>query len=219
MIQKDHITSAPGKWIRVDFPSGDLFSMISKSLPFESQGGCGLDSVLKLGGTHPRCCRGCVMRIVTELLSSSYGREEQFEYNTICIINITYIDKGDKMNIKLTGAFFVIAIVLAGCAPQAAAPVASIPATSLPVVSGSEAKINISGFAFDPVTITIKVGETVTWTNQDNVVHTVAADDNSWTSDNLGKGASFSHTFNTAGTFTYHCGVHPNMKGTVIVQP
>jgi len=107
-------------------------------------------------------------------------------------------------------------LVLFACAPKA---VVSATATSAPVASGNETKITISGFAFDPATITIKVGETVTWTNQDGVVHTVAAEDKSWSSDNLGKGSSYSHAFETAGTFAYVCGVHPNMKGTVIVQP
>jgi len=122
------------------------------------------------------------------------------------------------MSKKLLVAFFVMSIVLAACAPQAA-PVTSQPAPSLPAVSAGEAKINISGFAFDPATITIKVGGTVTWTNQDSVAHTVAADDSSWTSSNLGEGGTFSHTFDTAGTFTYRCSIHPTMKGTVIVQP
>jgi len=129
------------------------------------------------------------------------------------------------MKTKFLVIFFAMVLVLTACAPQAAAPITSAPVTSAPVVtsapgtSGNEVKIDISGFAFVPATITIKVGETITWTNQDSAGHTVVADDNSWTSDNLGTGAKFSHTFDTAGTFTYRCGVHPTMKGTVIVQP
>jgi plastocyanin len=134
------------------------------------------------------------------------------------------------MRTKFPGILFAAAMVLTACAPQVAAPVVPVtsvqattipaaPETSVPAVTGSEVKIEISGFAFNPATVTIKVGETVTWTNQDGAVHTVVADDNSWTSDSLGQGASFSHTFDTAGTFTYRCGVHPAMKGTVIVQP
>ena len=135
------------------------------------------------------------------------------------------------MRTKFLGSIFALAMVMTACAPQATAPVvpvtsepatsvpaASIPATSAPVVSGNEVKIDISGFAFNPATVTIKVGEKVTWTNQDSAVHTVVADDNSWTSDSLEQGASFSHTFTTAGTFTYKCGVDPSMQGTVIVQ-
>jgi plastocyanin len=114
------------------------------------------------------------------------------------------------MKTKLIALLSMVAVLLVACAPQPATPAAS-------VTSGNA--VIISGFAFDPATITIKVGDTVTWTNQDSVVHTVAADDKSWASDNLAKGATYSHTFDTAGTFTYLCGVHPTMKGTVIVQP
>jgi plastocyanin len=62
------------------------------------------------------------------------------------------------------------------------------------------------------------VGGKVTWTNQDSAGHTVAAGDQSWASDTLEQGATFSHVFSTAGTFSYICGVHPSMKGTVIVK-
>jgi len=139
------------------------------------------------------------------------------------------------MRTKFPGILLAAAMILTACAPQAASPAApatsapatsapatTIPAaseTSVPAVTGGEVKVEISGFAFNPATVTIKVGEKVTWTNQDGAVHTVVADDNSWTSDSLEQGASFSHTFDTAGTFTYICGVHPAMKGTVIVQP
>jgi len=82
-----------------------------------------------------------------------------------------------------------------------------------------EASINISGFKFDPANITVKVGTTVTWTNQDSAAHTITADDRSWTSDNLNQGATYSHTFDQAGTFTYKCSIHPSMVGTIIVQP
>jgi plastocyanin len=121
-----------------------------------------------------------------------------------------------KMKTKMLGTLFILAIVLTACGSKAVSPAPA--ATSAPVASGSEFKINISSFQFDPATITIKAGEKVTWTNQDSVGHTVVADDNSWASDNLGKGASYSHTFDKAGTYTYRCGVHPSMKGTVIVQ-
>lgn len=131
------------------------------------------------------------------------------------------------MKTKMLVSLFIFAFVLTACGAQAGysnasskpAPATSVPVTSAPVVSVNEAIINISSFQFDPATITIKVGEKVTWTNQDSVDHTVVADDNGWASDNLGKGVSYSHIFDKAGTYTYHCGVHPSMKGSVIVQP
>ena len=83
----------------------------------------------------------------------------------------------------------------------------------------SPLSVQISGFKFTPSEITIKVGETVTWTNQDSAPHTVTSDlGNELGSNNLGRGQFYSHTFSQAGTFEYHCGVHPGMKAKVIVE-
>jgi len=83
----------------------------------------------------------------------------------------------------------------------------------------SNVDVTIANFTFDPATLTIKVGTTVKWTNQDSVGHTVTADDNSWGSGNSNKGDSFSFTFAQAGTYPYHCGVHPSMQATITVFP
>jgi plastocyanin len=61
------------------------------------------------------------------------------------------------------------------------------------------------------------VGSTVTWSNQDSVTHTVDSSDDTFDSDSLGQGATFVHTFDTAGSFTYICGIHPSMAGTITV--
>jgi plastocyanin len=92
-------------------------------------------------------------------------------------------------------------------------------ATTAPVQAASANDITIQGFAFNPASLTIKVGDTVKWTNQDTAAHTVVADDNSWGSGQLVQGSSFSFTFTKAGTYNYLCGVHPRMKGTIIVNP
>lgn len=81
-----------------------------------------------------------------------------------------------------------------------------------------QAAATIKGFAFSPNPLTVKVGTTVTWTNDDTVLHTVTADDKSFSGFVL-PGKTFSHTFTTRGTFTYHCSIHPFMKGSVIVTP
>ena len=116
----------------------------------------------------------------------------------------------------------------ASVAPSAAASVASSAAASVApsavapsavassAAAGSAA--SIANFSFQPATITIPVGTTVVWTNQDSAGHTVTADDGSFKSDRLGSGVTFSHTFATAGSFAYHCAIHPSMKGTVTVQ-
>jgi plastocyanin len=85
---------------------------------------------------------------------------------------------------------------------------------------GSTSKsVEISGFAFNPGTLTINVGEQVTWTNKDSASHTVTSDSGSeLASSTFGNGKTYSYTFNTAGTYNYHCSIHTSMKGTIIVQ-
>ena len=78
-------------------------------------------------------------------------------------------------------------------------------------------QVGIDNFAFAPATLTVKAGSTVTWTNHDEEPHTVAATDGSFHSPGMGTGATFSHTFPTAGTFDYVCSIHPMMHGTVVV--
>lgn len=85
--------------------------------------------------------------------------------------------------------------------------------------SGGGNAVAISGFAFNPGTITIKPGTTVTWTNNDSATHTITADDGSWDSGAVAQGKTFSHTFASAGTYPYHCAVHPSMTANVIVAP
>jgi amicyanin len=80
--------------------------------------------------------------------------------------------------------------------------------------------VKIQNFAFSPATIKVKVGDTVTWTNEDSVAHTVTADDTSVggpKSELFGQGKSYSFKFTKAGTYAYHCTPHPQMKGTVEV--
>ena len=102
---------------------------------------------------------------------------------------------------------------------ETSAPTEVASATSAPNTSGTVFEVKISGFAFEENTVTIKVGDTVTWTNHESATHTVAADDGSFISSNLKNDASFSHTFDSAGTYPYHCGFHSSMTGTVIVVP
>lgn len=79
--------------------------------------------------------------------------------------------------------------------------------------------INIANFAFSQKEIRIKKGDRIVWTNKDSASHTVTSDSGS----ELGSGflsneESYSHTFNTAGTFSYHCSPHPYMQAKVIVE-
>lgn len=77
--------------------------------------------------------------------------------------------------------------------------------------------IAIKDFAFGPATLTVPVGATVTWTNEDEEPHTVFSTDNAFKSQALDTDEKFSFTFKKAGTYKYFCSVHPKMVGTVVV--
>jgi plastocyanin len=90
------------------------------------------------------------------------------------------------------------------------------PTTPATIASGSI--VILSNFAFSPATLTVAVGSTVTWTNKDASSHTVTSDTEVFNSGGMSQNATFSYTFNTAGTYAYHCIIHTYMKGTIIVQ-
>ncbi|MEX2554600.1 MAG: plastocyanin/azurin family copper-binding protein [Actinomycetota bacterium] len=82
--------------------------------------------------------------------------------------------------------------------------------------------VSIKGFLFKPETLAVTAGTTVTWTNSDDIEHTVTsgtpeAPSGEFDSGNKTKGQTFSHTFATAGTFTYFCNNHKSMRGEVTV--
>ena len=114
----------------------------------------------------------------------------------------------------------------AATAPTAA-PAGSEPAASAPAAGGggcttsSEAgavSVGIEGFAFAPAEVTAAVGETITWTNSDSAPHTATLDDNSCDTGNIAQNASAGLVFDAAGTYPYHCTIHPNMTGTITIQ-
>jgi plastocyanin len=78
-------------------------------------------------------------------------------------------------------------------------------------------EVQVIDFAFEPGTITVPAGTTVTWTNTGSRPHTVTADDGSFDSGRLDPGEQFSQTFDQPGTFAYHCGFHPEMQGSIVV--
>lgn len=82
-------------------------------------------------------------------------------------------------------------------------------------------KVTINNFAFNPASMSVKVGTTVTWTNNDSTIHTITGDSSgsALKSQTLQPGDTYSFTFNQAGAFPYHCSIHPNMRGTVTVTP
>jgi len=93
-------------------------------------------------------------------------------------------------------------------AAVAAAP--NAPAMAAPAV-------HIANFTFGPALLKVRVGQTVTWTNDDDIPHTVTANDHSFKSKVLDTGEHFSFTFAKAGLFPYFCSLHPHMTGKVMV--
>ncbi|MGC1133189.1 MAG: plastocyanin/azurin family copper-binding protein [Nitrososphaeraceae archaeon] len=94
---------------------------------------------------------------------------------------------------------------------------------SISIVPGAS---TLTDTAFQPNPANIQVGDTVSWTNNDNTIHTVIEGnpatggevEGGFASEILGPGVTFEHTFNQTGTFEYYCNLHPNMVGTVIVS-
>jgi plastocyanin len=79
-------------------------------------------------------------------------------------------------------------------------------------------RVPIQQYSFLPGDITVRAGTTVTWSNEDDAVHTVTAADKSWDSGRLPVGGTFSQTFTEPGTYDFLCSIHPAMKGTVTLQ-
>ena len=111
----------------------------------------------------------------------------------------------------------VLACLSAGCA-SGQNPVSPAGATPAPATVNT---ITIKDFTFSPATLTVKTGTTVTWVNEDGASHTIASDDGSkfpCTSPQLASRDSYPLAFTQAGTYPYHCSIHPSMKGTIIVE-
>ena len=82
----------------------------------------------------------------------------------------------------------------------------------------ANADVTIDNFSFSPQNLTVRTGTTVTWTNRDDIPHTVVSTDGVFKSKVRDTGEKFSYTFTKAGTYPYFCSVHPKMTGTVVVQ-
>ncbi len=93
----------------------------------------------------------------------------------------------------------------------------SDPSKETPVAGVTEVRLQDFGFA--PANIVIDAGTTVTWTNYDNIDHTVTSDDGDELKSGLfGQSQTFRHTFDTPGEYGYYCEPHPNMQGLVTVR-
>jgi len=124
---------------------------------------------------------------------------------------------------KLWVAVFAAVVILGalsilGCGGSTTQPSGGGTDTTQP----AQNEVILKDLSFQPKEITIAVGDTVTWKNEDSAQHTVVGDKagpgDDFESGTLQTGGEFSHTFGQAGTYPYHCSIHPNMKGTVIVK-
>jgi plastocyanin len=122
----------------------------------------------------------------------------------------------------LLACLLMCAAALVACSGSGGSPAASTAASEAapseaPAAGGGDA-VTIQNFAFGPASLSVAAGTTVTWTNSDSAAHTATADDGTFDSSTIASGATFSQAFDTAGTFAYHCSLHPNMTGTIEVN-
>jgi len=116
----------------------------------------------------------------------------------------------------------IVVLVLAGAgyyfyrSQYSMTPMKTSTTTSNVVVPANS--VNIQGNSFTPGTLNAKVGDKITWTNNDSYDHTVTSDTGAFDSGKLGAGQSYSFTFTKAGTFNYHCTIHTFMTAQVVTN-
>jgi plastocyanin len=120
----------------------------------------------------------------------------------------------------LLAGLAALALAAAGCGSSSKSSSSSStpqqPSSS--VGSGKGVTVTMQNIAFNPSSVTVKVGQTVTWANKDGVQHNVTAQSGaSFRSNNVGPGGTFSFKVTKPGTIKYVCTIHPGMDGTLIV--
>jgi plastocyanin len=112
--------------------------------------------------------------------------------------------------VGLAASMMIAAVLLLVGSPTVTANAKQVPAKT--------ADVKIDNFSFAPGAFTVAAGTTVTWTNHDDIPHTVVSTDGLFKSKVLDTDEKFSYTFAKAGTYPYFCSIHPKMTGTVVVQ-
>ncbi len=113
----------------------------------------------------------------------------------------------------LIPGLLAVVVAVAGCAESGAATQAPDSAAG-----AGDIQVAMVDMGFEPETVTVPAGGSITWVNQDSVSHNAVADDGSWATELFGGGNSATLTFGTPGTYSYVCTLHPKMTGTVIVE-
>ncbi len=119
----------------------------------------------------------------------------------------------------IAAAVLLFSFSLMGCAVKTVSTSGTETTTAGAIESSTAAKneITIESNSFKPDSLTIKVGDTVTWINKDSYDHTVKSKTGEFDSGNLTNGAKFSFTFDKEGTYDYFCSIHTFMTGQIIV--
>jgi plastocyanin len=112
--------------------------------------------------------------------------------------------------VALVSAVLMAAMLFVACE--------NVPRAGAAPATAAAPEVKIDNFSFGPGSITVAAGTTVTWTNRDDIPHTVVADDKAFKSKALDTDDKFSYTFTKPGTYSYFCSVHPKMTGKVVVQ-
>ena len=115
---------------------------------------------------------------------------------------------------KLWVASLTVPVMIAMLMLFAGAP--SVTAADQPSAAATEVKID--NFSFGPQTVSVPVGAKVTWTNRDDIPHTVVSTEGVFKSKVQDTNEQFSFTFDKAGTYPYYCSIHPKMTGKVVVR-
>jgi plastocyanin len=92
------------------------------------------------------------------------------------------------------------------------------PGVAAAPAAAGKAEVRIDNFSFSPAVLTVKAGAQITWTNGDDIPHTVVSDGHTFKSKVLGTGEKFTFTASKPGTYIYSCSIHPDMTGKVVVE-
>jgi len=130
-----------------------------------------------------------------------------------------------SMRLAVVTAVAMLAIACGSYSSPAPTPSPTPTPTPTPAPGGASAAVSIpkgaealGNKAFTPDALDVAVGTTVTWTNTDSTSHTSTSDASGWNSGIVAPGKTFSFAFQNAGTFSYHCAIHPGMIGSVTVR-
>jgi plastocyanin len=96
---------------------------------------------------------------------------------------------------------------------------AGLNAAAAATQSAKPTAVTIAGFSFTPSELSVAVGDTVVWSNDDALLHTTSADSGAWSSPEMRQGERFRFVAVRAGRFPYHCSAHPVMRATLVVRP